>query len=64
VWQTATGKHLKVTRSSASPTCSRPASAASGSSCEPLDFSGTVEVRVGLDFNTHYEIGAGWDQTG
>ena len=31
---------------------------------EPLNFSGEVQFRCGLDFNTHYEIGAGWDQTG
>ncbi|MBA4385356.1 MAG: family 65 glycosyl hydrolase, partial [Anaerolinea sp.] len=31
---------------------------------EPLNFSGSVQFRCGLDFNTHYEIGAGWDQTG
>jgi maltose phosphorylase len=63
VWQTGTGKHLKVTfvrftdMQSTHLGCQRIV-------LEPLDFSGTVEVRVGLDFNTHYEIGAGWDQTG
>ena len=31
---------------------------------KPLNFSGTVQFLCGLDFNTHYEIGAGWDQTG
>jgi maltose phosphorylase len=30
---------------------------------KPLNFSGEVKIRCGLDFNTHYEIGAGWDQT-
>ncbi len=30
---------------------------------KPLNFSGEVKFRCGLDFNTHYEIGAGWDQT-
>lgn len=30
---------------------------------KPLNFSGEVQFRCGLDFNTHYEIGAGWDQT-
>jgi maltose phosphorylase len=63
VWQTGTGKHLKVTfvrftdMQSTGLGCQRIV-------LEPLDFSGTVEVRVGLDFNTNYEIGAGWDQTG
>jgi maltose phosphorylase len=63
VWQTATGKHLKVSftrftdMQSTRVGCQRIV-------LQPLDFSGTVQVRVGLDFNTHYEIGAGWDQTG
>jgi maltose phosphorylase len=63
VWQTATGKHLRVSfarftdMQSTRLGCQRIV-------LEPLDFSGTVEVRVGLDFNTNYEIGAGWDQTG
>jgi maltose phosphorylase len=30
---------------------------------EPLNFSGTVKICSGLDFNTIYEIAAGWDQT-
>jgi maltose phosphorylase len=62
VWRTVTGKHLKVTfirftdMQSTRVGCQRIV-------LEPLDFSGTVEVRVGLDFGTHYEIGGGWDQT-
>jgi maltose phosphorylase len=63
VWRTASGKHLKLTfirftdMQSTRVGCQRIV-------LEPLDFSGVVQVRVGLDFNTHYEIGAGWDQTG
>jgi maltose phosphorylase len=63
VWQTASGKHLKLTfirftdMQSTHIGCQRIV-------LEPLDFSGTVILRAGLDFNTHYEIGAGWDQTG
>jgi maltose phosphorylase len=30
---------------------------------EPLDFSGDVRIASGLDFNTIYELAAGWDQT-
>ena len=30
---------------------------------EPLNFSGSVKVCSGLDFNTIYELAAGWDQT-
>jgi maltose phosphorylase len=63
VWNTRSGKHLKLTfvrftdMHSTRLGCQRIV-------LEPLDFSGTVSVRAGLDFNTHYEIGAGWDQTG
>ena len=63
VWQTASGKHLKLTfirftdMQSTHVGCQRII-------VEPLDFSGAVIMRAGLDFNTHYEIGAGWDQTG
>jgi maltose phosphorylase len=63
VWRTETGKHLKLSferftdMQSTRVGCQRIV-------LEPLDFSGTVQVRAGLDFNTHYEIGAGWDQTG
>jgi maltose phosphorylase len=30
---------------------------------EPLNFSGAVQIGSGLDFNTIYELAAGWDQT-
>jgi maltose phosphorylase len=30
---------------------------------EPLDFSGDVNIVSGLDFDTVYELAAGWDQT-
>jgi maltose phosphorylase len=62
VWETASGKQLKVTflrftdMQSTHLGCQRII-------LEPLNFSGTVQFRSGLDFNTHYEIGAGWDQT-
>jgi maltose phosphorylase len=62
VWRTASGKRLRLTfirftdMRSTHVGCQRIV-------LEPLDFSGTVEVRMGLDFGTHYEIGAGWDQT-
>ena len=62
VWETATGKHLRVRfvrftdMASTRLGCQRIV-------LEPLDFSGAMTCRIGLDFNTHYEIGAGWDQT-
>jgi maltose phosphorylase len=63
VWETVSGKQLKLVflRFTDMPSthigCQRIL-------LEPLNFSGTVQFRCGLDFNTHYEIGAGWDQTG
>lgn len=30
---------------------------------EPLNFSGELELTMGLDFNTRYEIASGWTQT-
>jgi len=62
-WETAGGKQFQVTftrftdMQSTRIGCQRIA-------VKPLNFSGTVQFRCGLDFNTHYEIGAGWDQTG
>jgi maltose phosphorylase len=61
-WETATGKRLRLAFErftdlrSTHVGCQR-------ITLEPLDFSGTVRLRSGLDFDTHYEIGAGWDQT-
>jgi maltose phosphorylase len=62
VWETASGKKLKLTftrftdMQTTKIGCQR-------ITLEPLNFSGAVQIRSGLDFNTHYEIGAGWDQT-
>jgi maltose phosphorylase len=62
IWETASGKKLKLTflrftdMQSTHLGCQRII-------LEPVNFSGTVQFRCGLDFNTHYEIGAGWDQT-
>ena len=61
-WETASGKKLIVTflrftdMESTHIGCQRIV-------VKPLNFSGEVQFRCGLDFNTHYEIGAGWDQT-
>ncbi len=63
VWEATNGKKLLVTflrftnMQSTNLGCQRII-------LKPLNFSGTVQIRSGLDFNTHYEIGAGWDQTG
>jgi maltose phosphorylase len=62
IWETASGKKLGVTferftdMQSTRVGCQR-------ISVKPLNFSGEVKFRCGLDFNTHYEIGAGWDAT-
>jgi maltose phosphorylase len=61
-WETTSGKQLRVTflrftdMQSTHIGCQR-------IMVKPLNFSGAVQFRCGLDFNTHYEIGAGWDQT-
>ena len=61
-WETQSGKQLRLTferftdMQSTRIGCQR-------ITAEPLNFSGEVRIRCGLDFNTHYEIGAGWDQT-
>ncbi len=61
-WETTSGKKLVVTllrftnMQSTHIGCQRIV-------IKPLNFSGEVQFRCGLDFNTHYEIGAGWDQT-
>jgi maltose phosphorylase len=62
VWTTRGGKRLKVKflrftdlRTTALG-CQRIA-------LEPLNFSGEVKILSGLDFNTIYELAAGWDQT-
>jgi maltose phosphorylase len=63
LWETASGNKLKLSflrftdMQSTCLGCQRII-------VEPLNFSGVVQLRSGLDFNTHYEIGAGWDQTG
>jgi maltose phosphorylase len=62
-WETESGKRLKVTfvrftaMHASRVGCQRV-------TVEPLNFSGEIHVKCGLDFDTHYEIGAGWDQTG
>ena len=61
-WETTSGKQLTVTfyrftdMQSTHIGCQRIV-------VKPLNFSGEVQFCCGLDFNTHYEIGAGWDQT-
>ncbi len=63
VWETVSGKQLRLIflrftdMQSTNLGCQRII-------VEPLNFSGEIQFRCGLDFNTHYEIGAGWDQTG
>ncbi len=63
VWETASGKRLKLTFVRFTD-LRRTRRGCQRILLEPLDFSGTVQVCCGLDFDTHYEIGAGWDQTG
>ena len=63
IWETRNGKQLLLTftrfvdMESTHIGCQR-------ITMEPLNFSGKVQILSGLDFNTHYEIGSGWNQTG
>ncbi len=62
VWTSASGKRLKLTfvrfvdLKNTALGCQRII-------LEPLNFSGEVKIVSGLDFNTIYELAAGWDQT-
>ena len=62
IWETASGKQLSMNfirftdMQSTHIGCQRII-------VRPINFSGEIQFRCGLDFNTHYEIGAGWDQT-
>ncbi|MCE5185941.1 MAG: hypothetical protein LLF76_07430 [Planctomycetaceae bacterium] len=62
IWQTHSGKELKITfirfasMDSTEMGCQRIC-------LEPLNFSGPAEIICGLDGNTKYEIGSGWNQT-
>ncbi len=62
VWETGSGKRLRLNferftdLSLLNRGCQRV-------SITPLNFSGTIEITSGLDFDTLYEIAAGWNQT-
>ena len=62
IWQTRSGKELKITfirfanMDQTKMGCQRIV-------FEPLNFSGELELTMGLDFNTKYEIASGWTQT-
>ncbi len=62
IWTTRSGKRLRLkfirftNLESSALGCQRIV-------LEPLDFSGEVKIVSGLDFNTMYELAAGWDQT-
>ena len=62
VWTTAKGKQLKITfvrmLSMVRPQCGYQRIL-----FEPLNFSGKVKVRSGLDFSILHEIAGGWKQT-
>jgi maltose phosphorylase len=62
VWTTATNKQLRITFLrftnivNTAMGCQRVI-------LEPLNFSGEIKICSGLDFDTIYELAAGWDQT-
>ena len=62
VWTTRSHKQLKLTFSRFTD-IETTARGCQNITFEPLNFSGKVTVCTGLDFNTVYELAAGWDQT-
>jgi maltose phosphorylase len=62
VWHTASGKQVRLTFERFTD-MQTTALGCQSIIAEPLNFSGFIQFRMGLDFNTHYEIGAGWNQT-
>jgi len=62
VWRTCSGKELRITfirfanMDQTKMGCQRIV-------LEPLNFSGELELTMGLDFDTRYEIASGWTQT-
>jgi maltose phosphorylase len=62
VWTTATHKQLRITFLRFANIVNT-AQGWQRVILEPLNFSGEVKIRSGLDFDTLYELAAGWDQT-
>lgn len=62
VWETATGKQLRITFLRFTNIVST-AMGCQRIIFEPLNFSGEIKICSGLDFDTIYELAAGWDQT-
>jgi maltose phosphorylase len=62
VWHTKSGKSLKVSFLRFLSMV-RTNVGAQRITFEPLNFSGTVQVRSGLDFSILHEIASGWNQT-
>ncbi len=62
IWTTASGKKLKITFKRFTDFVNTSAGF-QRVSFEPLNFSGEVKITAGLDFDTIYELAAGWDQT-
>ncbi len=62
IWETASGKKLKcsfmrfLNMSNSYMGCQK-------ITLEPVNFSGTITVRFGLDYSILHEIAGGWDQT-
>ncbi len=62
VWKTRSGKRLKL-RFERFLDVRTTAIGCQRITLEPLDFSGEAVIVAGADFNTVYELAAGWDQT-
>jgi maltose phosphorylase len=62
VWETRSGKKLKLAFLRFTD-LQRTALGCQRITLEPLNFTGEVKIVSGIDFNTIYELAAGWDQT-
>jgi maltose phosphorylase len=62
IWTSESGKHLKL-RFERFADMSMTARGCQRIVLEPLNFSGEIKIVSGIDFNTIYELAAGWDQT-
>lgn len=62
VWTTATNKQLRITFLRFTNIVNT-AMGCQRIIFEPLNFSGEIKICSGLDFDTIYELAAGWDQT-
>ncbi len=62
IWETATGKQVEV-KFTRFTNLAYTKTGGQKISIKPINFSGEIDMTMGLDFNTIYELASGWDQT-